>query len=489
MPPDLERRSSHPVELPETLTGAGRKWLILVAIGAGTFMSALDVSVVNTVLPIINKNFNSQVATVEWVVIVYLLLVSGLLPSFGRLGDLRGHKTIYIAGFFVFIFSSLLCGFSASVGALVGARALQALGAAMLSANSPAILSKSFPAHQRGQALGLQATMTYLGLTVGPSLGGWLTELISWQVVFFINLPVGLLALVLSWKFIPMDSGSDIKEPFDWPGALLFMAGLTSLLLGLNQGHNWGWLSPSIISLLLLAAICLALFTWREQVTQFPMLDLRLFRSRMFSASVISAVINYICVYSIIFLMPFYLLQGRGLSPSQAGLLLTTQPIVMAVVAPLSGTLSDRVGTLLPTTAGMSILAIGMFLLSRLGPESSYLSIMLCLTVTGLGIGIFISPNSSALLGSAPRRRQGIASALMATARNIGMVLGVGISGAIFTTLLAHSPDDPRSLYQAASVSFLVAAGFALAGVLSSSIRNKKSLPENQAIPSNKEYE
>lgn len=489
MPPELEQRSSRPVDGPSTGSPQTGKWWILVAIGAGTFMSALDVSVVNTVLPVINNSFNSQIATVEWVVIIYLLLVSGLLPSFGRLGDLRGHKTIYIAGFFVFIFSSLLCGLSGSVGALVAARALQALGAAMLSANSPAILSKSFPARQRGQALGLQATMTYLGLTVGPSLGGWLTELISWQAVFFINLPVGLLALLLSWKFIPMDFGSDVQEPFDWSGAFLFMAGLTSLLLGLNQGHNWGWLSPTILSLLLLAAIFLALFTWREQNTHFPMLDLRLFRSRMFSASVISAVINYICVYSIIFLMPFYLLQGRGLSPSQAGLLLTTQPIVMALVAPLSGTLSDRIGTLLPTTTGMGILAIGVFLLSRLGPESSRLTIILCLTVTGLGIGTFISPNSSALLGSAPRKRQGIASALMATARNVGMVLGVGISGAIFTTILSHSEADPRSLYHAASVSFLVAAGFAIVGVLSSSIRNMKHSPDPLSNTPNKEYE
>ncbi len=473
------------MDRPRNVSSANEKWWILVAIGAGTFMSALDVSVVNTVLPVINQSFNSQIATVEWVVIVYLLLVSGMLPGFGRLGDLRGHKIIYIAGFFVFIFSSVLCGFSTSVGALVAARALQALGAAMLSANSPAILSKSFPASQRGQALGLQATMTYLGLTVGPSLGGWLTELISWQAVFFINLPVGAIALLMSWKFIPMDSGGEVREPFDGFGAILFMAGLTSLLLGMNQGHNWGWLSPQILSLFLFAASCLALFAWREQNTRSPMLDLRLFRSRMFSASVISAVINYICVYSIIFLMPFYLLQGRGLSPSQAGLLLTTQPIVMALVAPLSGTLSDRIGTLLPTTIGMGILAIGMFLLSRLGPESPRLAIVLCLTITGLGIGTFISPNSSALLGSAPRQRQGIASALMATARNVGMVLGVGISGAIFTTILSHSQAEPGSLFHAASVSFLVAAGIAILGVLSSSVRNSPHPNDIHFTPSN----
>ncbi len=446
-------------------------------------MSALDVSVVNTVLPVINRSFNSQIATVEWVVIIYLLLVSGLLPSFGRLGDLRGHKTIYISGFFAFIFSSVLCGLSSSVGTLIAARGLQALGAAMLSANSPAILSKSFPARQRGQALGLQATMTYLGLTAGPSLGGWLTELISWQAVFFINLPVGLFALFLSWKFIPMDRGSAIQEPFDWGGALLFMAGLTSLLLGLNQGSNWGWLSPAVLSLLVLAAVLLASFTWWEQKTASPMLDLRLFRSRMFSASMTSAVINYICVYSIIFLMPFYLIQGRSLSPAEAGLLLTTQPIVMALVAPVSGTLSDRIGTLIPTTAGMGILAAGLFMLSRLGPETPTWYLVVCLSVTGLGIGSFISPNSSALLGSAPRQRQGIASALMATARNVGMVLGVGISGAIFTTVLSLTQGNPGALFNAASTSFLVAAGIAIAGLLTSFVRSTNN-PINPTLNS-----
>src|SRR3990172_5720276 len=181
----------------------------------GTFMSALDGSVVNTVLPVLNQAFGSDVATIEWVVTVYLLIVSGLLLSVGRLGDLRGHKKVYLTGFAIFILASTLNGQAPSAVSLIVTRGIQALGAAMLFANSPAILTKNFPAEQRGQALGLQATMTYLGLTVAPSLGGWLTDAFSWRMVFYINLPVGLLALFFSWRFISLDARSQQKERFD----------------------------------------------------------------------------------------------------------------------------------------------------------------------------------------------------------------------------------------------------------------------------------
>jgi EmrB/QacA subfamily drug resistance transporter len=359
---------------------------------------------------------------------------------------------------------------------LIAFRGLQALGAAMLSANSPAILTKSFPDHQRGQALGMQATMTYLGLTVGPSLGGWLTEQISWRAVFFINLPVGLLAFLLSWRFVPHDGGSQTKEHFDLAGALSFMAGLIALLLGLNQGSAWGWRSLPISSLLVAAMILLIVFVRIELKAKNPMLDLTLFRHRVFSASVVSAVFNYICVYSILFLMPFYLIQGRQLNAAQAGLVLTAMPIVMAVVAPLSGYLSDRIGARIPSTLGMLCLAGGLFMLSRLDPGSSTLEMIEALGISGLGIGTFISPNNSALMGSAPRRRQGIAAGMMATARNVGMVLGVGLAGAVYTTVLAqHAQSAATSLFEAVQASFLTAIVVAVLGAIASSIGGQRA--------------
>jgi EmrB/QacA subfamily drug resistance transporter len=248
---------------------------------------------------------------------------------------------------------------------LIAFRGLQALGAAMLAANSPAILTKSFPASQRGQALGLQATMTYLGLTVAPSLGGWLTDLFSWRAVFYINVPVGGLAFLLSWYFIPKDQPDEPGERFDYSGAFLFIMGLTTLLLGLNQGHAWGWSSPLILGLFALSSISLFSFINVEKRHPHPMLDLTLFRHPVFSASVVSALLNYIALFSILFLLPFYLLQGRGLSPSQAGLILTAQPLIMAIVAPISGTLSDRIGVQWPSVVGMAILSLGLFFQAR----------------------------------------------------------------------------------------------------------------------------
>lgn len=450
-----------------------RKWWVLLAVGVGTFMSALDGSVVNTVLPVVNRAFGSDIATIEWVVTVYLLVVSGLLLSFGRLGDLRGHKPVYVSGFAIFIVSSALCGLAPTAGALIAFRGMQALGAAMLFANSPAILTKNFPATQRGQALGLQATMTYLGLTVGPSLGGWLTTQFTWRAVFYINVPVGLLALLLSLRFIPRDPGSEHAERFDLSGAITFMFGLIALLLALNQGHAWGWISWPILALLSVAVILLGLFLGIERHVPNPMLDLSLFRRRIFAAATTSAVLNYICVYSILFLMPFYLIQGRGLNPAQAGLLLTAQPLIMAIAAPLSGTLSDRIGSRLPGTLGMVILAVGMFLLSQLGPQSPLSNVAVALAISGLGTAIFVSPNNSALMGSAPRHRQGIAAGILATARNVGMVLGVGLAGAIFTTVLAHGQlsGSATALFDAIGASFLVASGVAVVGAVTSAIR------------------
>ncbi len=443
-------------------------------------MTALDTSVANTVLPIIGKNFNASITSVEWVVTIYLLVLSGLLLSFGRLGDIRGHKVIYLSGFGVFIAGSLLSGIAPNIQLLIIFRGLQALGAAMLAANSPAILTKNFPANQRGQALGLQATMTYLGLTVGPSLGGWLTSFFGWRVVFYINVPVGLLFFWLGSHYIPRDNVSKKTEKFDFLGGITFVLGLGTLLLGLNKGSEWGWTSITVLFLLICAVAFLTAFIVIEKRAVNPMLDLNLFKKRPFSLSTTSAILNYIGIYSSIFLMPYYLLQGRGFSPAQAGLILTAQPLVMAVIAPISGTLSDRIGTRFPAAFGMLVLSTGLFLLSRLGPESEIITIMIALAVVGLGTGTFISPNNSALMGSAPTNRQGIAAGILATARNFGMVLGVGIAGAIFSTTLAHASSSSvifgtvaqnEALYKALQLSFLTTSVITFLGAITSLVR------------------
>lgn len=446
--------------------GSANRWWVLTAIGVGTFMSALDGSVVNTILPMLRASLHTTVAGVEWVTTVYLLVVSALLLGVGRFGDLQGHKRVYVAGFFIFVIGSALCGISTSVHMLVWMRALQAVGAAMLFANSPAILTLAFPAAQRGRALGAQATFTYLGLTAGPSLGGWLATAFGWRSVFYINVPVGILGIILALRTIEDDRPAAAGERFDFAGASIFTAGLVALLVALNRGHDWGWSSAETASLLIAAAVLLAAFIAVENRRRAPMLDLTLFRSRIFSAATVSALLNYICIYSLLFVLPFLLIQGRGLDAQQAGLVLTAQPIVMMIAAPLSGTLSDRIGSRILVTTGMAILAIGLFLIARLTPAASIGSIAGALAIVGLGVGIFVSPNNSALMGAAPRNRQGIAAGVLATARNAGMVLGVGISGAVFTTILARG--GPNALVDGVQQSLYVAAGLALLGTVTS---------------------
>lgn len=447
-----------------------QKWWVLIAIGTGTFMTALDGSVVNTILPVLREAFNSSVASIEWVVTVYLLILSGLLLTFGRLGDLRGHKSIYVWGFGIFIVCSALCGAAWSPTILIVFRGLQAIGGAMLASNSPAIVTGNFPSEQRGRAFGLISTMTYLGLTVGPSLGGWLTHTLGWRTVFYINVPVGALAFILSVIFIPRDSASEGHQKFDLPGAMAFLAGLTLLLLGLNKGADWGWSSLLVLGPLVGALILATIFILIEQHSPAPMLDLSLFRIPPFSTSVVNAILNYICVFNITFLMPFYLIQGRGFDPAQAGLLLTIQAVMMAITAPISGALSDRVGSRLPGIIGMGLLAIGLFLLSRLGPATEPWLIVLGLAIAGAGTGTFISPNTSALMSAAPKSRQGIAAGVQAAARNFGMVLGIGLAGAIFTTHMAQSTAD--SFYMGIKWGFLVATGIAALGMFVSSIKD-----------------
>jgi EmrB/QacA subfamily drug resistance transporter len=456
-------------------TPAEANWWVLVTVGLGTFMSALDGSVVNTLLPVLGRALGTSVAGIEWVTTVYLLVISGLLLSVGRAGDLFGHKRFYLAGFAVFVAGSAFCGLARSATLLIGLRAFQALGASMLMATGPAILTRSFPMTMRGRALGALGTFTYLGLTVGPSFGGWLAGAYGWPSVFYINVPVGVAAILLAMRSVADDRVEVRHERFDFVGAGLFTTGLVALLIALNQGHAWGWTSAPTLALIALSAALLVAFVRVELRREHPMLDLSLFRGRVFSAAAASALLNYACVYSVLFVLPFLLIQGRGLTASRAGIVLTAQPIVMAAVAPVSGTMSDRLGSRGLATAGMFVLGIGMVLLALLVTHGSLGAIAGALAVVGLGVGTFVSPNNSALMGAAPMHRQGIASGVLATARNVGMVLGVGYAGAVFTTVLARAGRQASGLPAAVRASLFAAAALAAIGTILSALRPRRS--------------
>lgn len=448
--------------------------MALAALVVGAFMSALVGNVVNTILPVVTEAFGTDVATIEWVMTIYMLVQTGLMLTFGRLGDMIGYQVIYVWGFVVFVVGSALCGLAPSATFLVGSRAVQAVGASMLMATSPAILTRIFPPHQRGRVLGFQATSVYLGLACGAPLGGFLASALSWRAVFFVIVPIGLLALGLALRYIPRERGADQRERFDVAGALVYILALFLLLLALNQGHVWGWTSPAVLGCVAAGLVLLAGFAAIELRTPGPMLDLDLFRQRAFSAPVVSAVLNYMGFSATFFLVPFYLIQGRGLNAAQAGLVLMAQPIAMALAASFSGALSDRIGSRLPATAGMLVQAIGLLLLSRAGEAVPFAYTAGALAVVGFGIGLFTSPNNSAVMGAVPSRARGVASGVLATARALGQALGIGMAGAIFSTVLtASGGQDAATVVASVEVGLLAASGVALAGAIASATRAK----------------
>ena len=436
-------------------------------------MSALDSSIVNIVLPVVRDQLHTTVAGVEWIATVYLLVVSSLLLGAGRAGDLYGQKRFYCAGFLLFILGSALCGTAGSLHALVFFRALQALGAATLFANAPAILSQVF-AEQRGRALGVVATMTYLGVTTGPPLGGWIVAQFGWRWVFFINVPIGLLAFVFALKVIPDLRPRGVVERFDWKGAALFAAGLSAILIALNQGHAWGWASLQLIGLALLGALLIAAFIHLESRVTGPMLDLALFDNITFTSTTVAATLQYMANIGAMFVAPFLLMHGRGLSPAKAGLVIAAQPLIMAIVAPFSGALSDKLGSRGLSIAGLLAISAGEVLVALVATNEPVWMMAAAFSLVGLGVGLFVTPNNSALLGAAPRHRQGIASGILATARNVGMVLGIGVVGAVYTTLLGRTMQTKNVLH-AGTVSLLVAAVAALLALLVTILWTKPS--------------
>ena len=420
-----------------------RKWWVLAAVMVGTFMSPLDSSIVNVALPTLGKAFNVPITSVEWVVVAYLLIISTLLLTFGRLADMIGLKRVYVTGFVLFTIGSLACTLSWSIWSLVGFRVLQALGAAMMFAAGPAIITAAFPPTERGRALGLMAIAVSAGLTVGPTLGGLIVGVASWRWIFLINVPIGVFATIYAWRVIPGASPRDQK--FDPFGAILSFVAFFPLLLALSQGAEWGWGSPGVVAMFVIFVVAGAGFLLVERRVSQPMLDLSLFRVRLFSSGLLSAMMSFIVTSAVLFTMPFYLQTAHGIGVSTAGLLMTPIPLGMVIFGPISGILSDRMGSRLLSTAGLLLAGVAAYCLTRLSLNSSYFGISIRLALVGAGSGLFQSPNSSAVLGTVPPFRLGVASGTLATSRNVGQVMGVALAGLV---LAARQPVYLRQLTQ-----------------------------------------
>jgi EmrB/QacA subfamily drug resistance transporter len=408
-----------------------RKWYVMAAVAMGIFLATIDGSIVNVALPTLVRDLNTDFPTVQWVVLIYLLTLATLLLSIGRLGDMIGKKPIYATGFVVFTLGSIMSGLSPTIYWLIFFRIIQAVGAAMILALGLAIVTEAFPPEERGKALGISGSVVSVGIVVGPTVGGVLIDTFSWHWIFFVNLPVGIAGTWMALRFVPNFHPAG-RQKFDFLGAVALFFSLLALLLALTFGQRIGFTSPLILGLLVVWLLLLALFILIERRVDQPMIDLTLFSNRIFSINLVTGFITFFAIAGALILIPFYLENVLGYSTRQVGLLLAAVPIALGIVAPISGSLSDRIGMRLITMAGLLVLLLGYFFLSYLSLQTTALVFVLLFLPTGIGMGVFQSPNNSAIMGAAPRARLGIASGLLAITRSLGQTTGIAVLGALW---------------------------------------------------------
>lgn len=453
-----------------------RKWWALAAVGSGVLLSTIDGSIVNISLGTLVTAFDSNLNVVEWVVLAYLLTLTCLLLLMGRLGDMFGKRRVYTAGFVIFTVASALCGLAPSIGALIGFRVAQAVGAAMIQSVGPALLVTAFPPRERGAALGAIGSFVAMGILIGPALGGLLLRYASWQAIFYVNIPVGLAGTWLTLRSIAPDAPAARTQRFDVAGALLLMTALFGLLLALTEGPLWGWRDARVIGLLGLFGVAGAAFVAWELRAPHPMINLRMFRSPVFSLNLLAGYILFIGLAFNLLLTPLFLQFVYGFDLQTAGLTLMALPLTLSLTSPISGRLSDRIGPRVLTIAGLLICALALAGLSLTTVDTPPPRMVSFLMLLGVGVGLFQSPNNSTVLGNAPPEALGVASGMLAVMRTLGQTGGIAVAGAIWASqvIAQAGPVEPitaappAALASGFDLAMRVAAGLALLALLPS---------------------
>lgn len=424
------------------------RMLILLNVVIMTFMSTLDGSIVNVALPIMAEKLAVTTEAISWTVTAYLLVIVTAILIFGRLGDIFGKAGVFKFGIAVFTLGSLMCGLAHTFPLLILARIVQAVGAAGAMATNQGLITQVFPKNERGRALGLTGTAVALGSLAGPPLGGFIVSVLSWNYIFLINIPIGLAALIMGAKTLPSQEKS-IKEKFDYQGSFLSSAAVLLLYFSLLQGEEAGFTHPFVLSGLLMAAAAFALFIRTEQKASAPLCQLEIFKHKLFSLSILCAFISFLSISASIIIQPFYLQNVKMLSPGVTGMIMMAFPLVLAVVAPVSGWLSDKIGSEFLTFLGLSLTSLGLVLLSTLSQYSSILQIVCFIAVMSLGNGLFQSPNTSLIMSTVPFNRLGIAGSTNALVRNLGMVFGISTATSLLYNRMSVYLGYPVSTYTA----------------------------------------
>ncbi len=451
-----------------------RRWLIFTVLNIFTFMSTLDASIVNIALPTISKQLGLAFANSQWIVISYLLTICTVILFFGKLGDMFGKIKVFKWGSVLFIIGSFLCGFSNSLSFLVISRIIQAIGAAMTMANSQGIVTEIFPAKERGKALGLIGTFVSLGSITGPSLGGIIISSLGWEYIFWINIPIGVIAISLAWKILPKDV-TLTKTKIDIAGSLLFSFAIILLIGGLLLGQQYGYANWGIISSIFIGAISFISFIIVEYRKENPMLELSIFKNPLFSISIFCAFIVFIANFCFNILSPFYTQDILGMSALHSGYILMLFPITMAIVAPISGTLSDKISGQAITFAGLLVMIVAQIGLTFLHEGSSITSLALWIIMLGASSDLFQSPNNSLIMSTVERKQLGIAGSINSLVRNLGMVVGISLATSILFSVMSMKagyrvtaliPERPDIFLSGMHVVFLVSSSLCFIGLI-----------------------
>jgi EmrB/QacA subfamily drug resistance transporter len=451
-----------------------RKWWTLGSLSFALFMIMLDNTVVNVALPAIQRDLGISRSELEWTVAAYALTFASLLLTGGKLGDLLGRRLIFVIGLVVFTASSLFCGLSSSAPELIAARAVQGVGAALMMPATLSIISATFAVRERGMAIGIWAGVSAMALAIGPLVGGIITEHISWNWIFYVNVPIGALGVVAALVVVPESRDTSHEQRLDLPGLLTSGIGLLAIVYALIEANQYGWTSARILSLFTIGAVALVAFVLLELHQRLPMLDLSLFKSGTFAGANLVAILVTLAMFGIFVFFPIYMQAFRGWSPIQAGAALLPWTVLIVIFAPIAGKLSDRVGSRWLMAGGMTVVAACCLVLSTITLHSTFWHMLPAFILGGLGMSFVMTPMSAAAMGAAPVDKAGVASGVLNTFRQVGVALGIAVTGAIVADRAAASArggaSPPQAFVDGLTFAMRVSAAICLAAGIAAAV-------------------